>query len=740
MATTKRDAQQKEQLQPTEDTAALFRSAEDFIRQEDYLQALKVCNKLPLDADSGRARLFCLLQLGRWQAAFEVLKKLREDGKEKPESFLFEQAYCLYRLNKPQKGLELLQAHTPHASALSEAERLRLTHLKAQILHRLGEYEACRAIYAELLDGDKDNEAVLANFLAASVCADASRRLQGEAKQEASSLIAASLWQQVERNLETTYEVPFNAACVAIQNEDLELAERLLAKARAACTGEDAGEETIALGDCAAIIAQEAFVAFQQGRYGDSQRLCAQVLRAAESRKLGEEAEEIDLSVLVVAQTNALACDGASSGDKRDSAFPGANLDDAIKRLSCGSNQNLEQKLTRSQAQLLAVNRCVAFIQTGRLEEARRLLTAFSSKFGDKQPPKLLLLHAAFHLASNNPRKAEERLRLLANLPSPPLPLLEAVRGRLALATLRMAARDATGASRMLEEARALLLPAAAPQGPVGAGKATSGSFGPGEGPSVCRQLLLEVATLQQLAGDEAGAVQSLTDQVELYKESKEDASAAEMAVKLLLTAAKANASLHRWQAALAQSREASALAPRGSAQHLLALAGIAEATTELGQPISAEVLAALRERLPERVRLIDSDELERQEAVPAAALLLRGKVPGTKEIVSEAEKARKGTKRKRRCPRWPKGFDPNQPRMPPDPERWLPKVERLGRKKVLRRRKEAGRGGTQGSVLPGTADATTGFRNTGPSTAKTEAARDTARTATGRKKRSTRK
>lgn len=41
------------------------------------------------------------------------------------------------------------------------------------------------------------------------------------------------------------------------------------------------------------------------------------------------------------------------------------------------------------------------------------------------------------------------------------------------------------------------------------------------------------------------------------------------------------------------------------------------------------------------------------------------------------------------RKPRYPKGFDPNNPGPKPDPERWMPKWQRSGQKKGRRRRRD---------------------------------------------------
>ncbi|XP_026194069.1 signal recognition particle subunit SRP72-like [Cyclospora cayetanensis] len=134
---------------------------------------------------------------------------------------------------------------------------------------------------------------------------------------------------------------------------------------------------------------------------------------------------------------------------------------------------------------------------------------------------------------------------------------------------------------------------------------------------------------------------------------------------------------------------------------------------------------------LPQSVNLIDGEEVEMRRLPPTT----RGRrcplaTPG--EAAQEGAGSHLAERRKRKKKiRYPKGWDPSKPQLPPDPERWKPKHERSGYKKMLRRRKECGRGGAQGTLAPGAAEATTGFRETGPTTAKTKAATDgsTART-----------
>lgn len=70
--------------------------------------------------------------------------------------------------------------------------------------------------------------------------------------------------------------------------------------------------------------------------------------------------------------------------------------------------------------------------------------------------------------------------------------------------------------------------------------------------------------------------------------------------------------------------------------------------------------------------------------------------------------------KRKRvRKPRYPKDFDPENPGPKPDPERWMPKWQRSGRKKGGRRRDEKKIKGSQVWVLCSGDDSFTGLHST---------------------------
>merc|ERR1712061_57477 len=99
------------------------------------------------------------------------------------------------------------------------------------------------------------------------------------------------------------------------------------------------------------------------------------------------------------------------------------------------------------------------------------------------------------------------------------------------------------------------------------------------------------------------------------------------------------------------------------------------------------------------------------------------GKKAEKDEVDAEAKGGdkSKAKRRRKRNPRYPKGFDPENPGPPPDPERWLPKRERAEFKKRMRKRDKHLARGPQGS-MPTDDNA---FRKQGPSTAQVEVSKD---------------
>ncbi|CAE7876113.1 srpa-72 [Symbiodinium necroappetens] len=123
----------------------------------------------------------------------------------------------------------------------------------------------------------------------------------------------------------------------------------------------------------------------------------------------------------------------------------------------------------------------------------------------------------------------------------------------------------------------------------------------------------------------------------------------------------------------------------------------------------------------------LDPEELEAQPIPKVGAMFSQRR--RDREDEADGKPVRVKKKRKRKI-RYPKGFDPENPGPPPDPERWLPKRERSEFKKKMRKRDKHLLRGPQGAIT------TEDFRKQGPSTAQVEVSKD----ASGPSRRSGRK
>jgi len=136
-------------------------------------------------------------------------------------------------------------------------------------------------------------------------------------------------------------------------------------------------------------------------------------------------------------------------------------------------------------------------------------------------------------------------------------------------------------------------------------------------------------------------------------------------------------------------------------------------------------------EEFVQRLQLPSLDDFDPEELEKAAIPKV---VISTKKIAAGEDSTTENNlkkKKKKRKPRYPKGFDPENPGPPPDPERWLPKRERTAYKEKIRKKSKHSNRGPQGAMP--TDDNM--FRKQGPSTAQVEAAKDTTRRSTKTKK-----
>jgi len=150
----------------------------------------------------------------------------------------------------------------------------------------------------------------------------------------------------------------------------------------------------------------------------------------------------------------------------------------------------------------------------------------------------------------------------------------------------------------------------------------------------------------------------------------------------------------------------------RADGSDVEALCGLVQALAVV-DPERAEQYAQ-RLTLPDYGHL-DAEDLENGSIPKFASAIRKGAEAEDKTTEDKAKK------KKKRKPRYPKGFDPENPGPPPDPERWLPKYERSEYKKKMRKRDKNLARGPQGAMVTDEK----AFRKTGPSTAQMEVQAD---------------
>eukprot|EP00392_Amoebophrya_sp_AT5.2_P000442 g443.t1 len=120
----------------------------------------------------------------------------------------------------------------------------------------------------------------------------------------------------------------------------------------------------------------------------------------------------------------------------------------------------------------------------------------------------------------------------------------------------------------------------------------------------------------------------------------------------------------------------------------------------------------------------VDGEELEQH--VPLR-LMAKAKSQKQRDLLDAGVAGKGGLKKRKRKPRYPKGFDPANPGPPPDPERWLPKQQRSGYKHPKGKKGKLGRG-PQGVVSDE-------VRKAGPSTKNVEVVTEEVTRKAGKKK-----
>ncbi|KAJ7392451.1 Signal recognition particle core component [Desmophyllum pertusum] len=337
----------------------LFTELDRFAKDGNYAKAQKIANKKkPDDKEAFHCKVISLIHQSYFREAVDVINSAPKKGID--IELRFEKAYSLYRINKTQEALDILNAIDEPTQHEKE--------LKAQVLYRLEEYRTCLDLYKDLIKNSQDE--------------------YGDERETnlAAVISAASQWGGLNMEdpglREDTYELCYNSACLSLGQNDIETAQEKLKKAEELCQTSlqddpDIAEEEIE-SEMGVVRTQLAFTYQLQGKNEDAQKLYNQVLKSKPN----------DLALAAVASNNVITL------NKDRDVF------DSKKKVKATTADGLEHKLTESQQRTMTFNRCLLLLYTNQFEACRSLISTLEAKYPESDFPCLMkasLLHREKH-------------------------------------------------------------------------------------------------------------------------------------------------------------------------------------------------------------------------------------------------------------------------------------------------------------------------------------------------------
>lgn len=373
-------------VSPSWDTVQKCLEDEDWEKALLLLAELTKTNKaLKKNEDVLRCRIYCYIQTGRFEKASSLCKSVAAEGNSSlGKATAFEYAYALYKLNQFGKSLAVVRAartkQSPSLDLQCEAlpynvkdvDDQKLAILEAQLLYRVGSYRESLKIFSRAQDVDPENLTRINYEACRSLVQEPHQLLTLNACREAKS-----------------YELTYNAACVALHQECLADAEDLLDLAIEQCLD---GQEEAALSDdrrtdLLLIRLQSAFLSQKQGR--DEEAL--DFYRTVCPHSSVPLDEDIDSTVALAVTSNLAVLEDAPqnvpvlrgcpdwlvenmlvSSKDISAKEPRSSL---VLRPSYLSPTTL--KLTSQQLIPLIKNHCIATLRDGRSRECDRYLSTF---------------------------------------------------------------------------------------------------------------------------------------------------------------------------------------------------------------------------------------------------------------------------------------------------------------------------------------------------------------------------
>lgn len=676
---------------------------ESVLNRADTLQKRK-----RLDAGQGRVyldivRAFSLIQLGRASEAVPLLSKhpLTSLPDTLVNAVTYAKLYTAWATNDAVEDaiVQVANLSGPDARAL-----------EAQLAYRSGQYGRAselflaqyHAVKATLEEKKRPTSTSRWRLMsreptAALVTAAELERYTSAVHEAATNTMAALVLANkpdealaLRGNLESSYELEYNAACAYIAQSMYTQADVSLQQAEALLRTElDDDEDEDEDGDeiveaMAPIAVQRAYLQHLAGNVAEAKLTYEDIVTGgkADAASLAVAANNLTVALGQLAFGRAAPTQGERSMLPKEQHEA---LVEGLKKMRATSGKAVERKLTTSQKSAMGHNRAILLVQMGRTDACRTELAKLKSDF--PRDPVVPLIEASLIARQSDLETADKVLRLAGDDD-----IVRAARVQLAVSH-----GDKRSAASLLQE-----LFNGRPAAIVTAASLLEQIGETDEALSLSRSLASNCTARQQV-----GAKKVLAEMLLRMKKYEEAASVLRDVVKT-------------------DNNDSSAIAQLVIATSYFDAAEAEVAAARLMPMVySKDVDAQMLESLPPPKRKqvaalkgnekeVDSNSKESDAAAIAAKV-----------------RERKKSKRKKRLP---KNYDPDGP--PPDPERWLPKTLRSGYKK--KKKKTDNFKGSQGADAAAADEAAA--KNAERSLAKAAAAANDVPTVPGGRARAQRK
>ncbi|EER17827.1 conserved hypothetical protein [Perkinsus marinus ATCC 50983] len=644
--------------------------------QEASRTAKQILSKQPENTQAMMCYLYSQIQLSQWKNCLNFMDSktamaLDKCSSEDRATLSYYRAYCLYRLNREGECLEEISRNGD-----SNSEKWQV--LEAQCRYRLHQYSKTTGLYQKLLaeaeneSNGVDSESALLlsiNLLASCVSGGSTDDLDRMMKDLGEP--------------EDAYELAYNLACAYLLKKDYVKAEDMLVLASSLCKGE-LDIDTDSDPELNWIKAQLGYLRQLQGRTGEAAEIYEKIMRPV----IG--GMKNDISVMATACNNLVTL-----------RPKGSSLFDALKRVRLASKaESLESKLTASQLKTLGLNKSIALSSRSKISEARGVLSQLEAQLGDSfaRSGTAAVCRAVIQYASGVKEEAVDTLKswLASNSSS----------GDSTFVRLSLAGLLAESPTTRSEAAK--LLSALGPEISMGRPEAVRQRFGAHSGDT---------------AEDRAALRNEITEVLNFWqKRSSGDAAAVLRYVADVATRNKFyEEAVRTWEL------YGSKVGDTGAVEAVQGLGFQVAAISRVDAPSSESLSNAsmLVERLVQRSSEAEAiedaiDDVDPEELEGMDVSMGSWKVAATAPTAAvEGENVEVKKRHRKRKPRYPKGFDPENPSAfkKPDPERWLPKHERSDYRRKMKKKQMQLMRGPQG-VVPTEGE----HVKTGPSTAQLEA------------------